>query len=106
MSPNTRTVLRVLLEFDKDSGKWVAQCLETGNAAPASTPELAQEMIVEILRDELEFARKHDNFENLFGAPAPKDVRERYEQAAKHAKPIQIELFPEVHTGLELARAA
>jgi hypothetical protein len=97
-------VLRVLIEKD-GKNKYVAQCLETGNVAVADDYETVRSIIFEILQDEFLFAQKHNNFENLYRSPAPKDVKERFEQLP----PDRIEtlpLFPDVNTEVEVARAA
>jgi len=96
-------ILRVLIE--KDEGKFVAYCLETGNVAVASDYDTVRSIIIEILQNEVSFAKKHNNFENLYRAPAPGDVIQRF----KNLRPDQIEtlpLFPDVNTKVEMARAA
>jgi hypothetical protein len=97
-------VLRVLIEKDAPN-KFVASCLETGNVAVAEDYDTVRSIIIEILQEEVAFAEKHDNFENLYRSPAPEDVKQRF----KNVRPDQIEtlpLFPDVNTQVEMARAA
>jgi len=97
-------VLRVLIEKDAPK-KFVASCLETGNVAVAEDYDTVRSIIIEILQEEVAFAEKHDNFENLYSSPASEDVKKRF----KNLRPDQIEtlpLFPDVNTQVEMARAA
>jgi hypothetical protein len=97
-------ILRVLIERD-EAGKHVATCIETGNVAVAGDFDTVKSIIIEILQDELLFAEKHDNFENLYSSPAPEDVKQRFKRLPQN----QIEtlpLFPDVNTEVEVARAA
>jgi hypothetical protein len=101
--------LRVLIEKERGEKQgeyhYTAQCLETGNVAVARDYITVRSIILEILQEEVRFAEKHDNFENLYSSPAPEDVKQRFQNLRKD----QIEtlpLFPNVNTEVEVARAA
>jgi hypothetical protein len=84
--------LRVLVEFYKRFGAFVAHCLETGSVVTADDRETVVSMIKELLEDEISFAIKHDNVRNLFSSAAPLDVWKKFTQASAKEKPIEIML--------------
>ncbi len=62
---------RVLLVWHAEYKVFVAHCLETGSVVTADDIETAQDMIVELVEDEVEFTIKHGNLRNLTSSPAP-----------------------------------
>jgi hypothetical protein len=85
--------LRVLIEFDGNLKYFVAHCLETGNVATATTEEMAKEMILEILHDEVAFALEHADLSNLFSKPAPLSIwlkwHDSQENVVEELLPVQ-----------------
>jgi predicted RNase H-like HicB family nuclease len=85
-------IFRVLIEWSNDYNVFVARCLETGNVATASSTEVAEDMIKELLIDEVTFAVNEDNIENLYSSPAPLEIWMRYRSAVQQgvsSKPMQ-----------------
>jgi hypothetical protein len=66
--------LKVFLEFDTKYNVYVAQCLQTGHLVTADDPEMAKEMIAELLEDEVSAAVKANDLSSLLSNPAPMEL--------------------------------
>ena len=94
---------RVLTEKDSTYGYSVAHCLETGTVVTADDHETVVEMMLEVLQDEILYALKHRDYSNLFSSPAPADVWQKWKEAAKRNKPIQMNLEVKADDTKEIA---
>jgi hypothetical protein len=82
--------LKVFVEYDTQYEIYVAQCLQTGHLVTADDPEMAKEMITELLGDEVSLAVKHNDISSLLSNPAKMELWVRWELVAKTA-PNKIE---------------
>ena len=109
--------LRVLLEYDRIYKVFAAHCLETGNVVTADTPGDAKSMIKELLEDEINFALEYKNLRNLFCAPAPMDIWNKWQSAAREndietiplnvsAREIKLDQDEEVKNEVSFAQTA
>ena len=81
--------LKVFVEYDSQYQVYVAQCLQTGHLVTADDPEMANEMIVELLTDEIEIAVANGDLSSLLSNPAPMELWLKYELAATTKAPQQ-----------------
>ena len=95
--------LRVLIEpSGTKKGVWVAHCLETGYVATGNSDAGARDQMLGILREEVSYARKHNNMGAIFRkSPIPQDLLDRWETAIREHPPKEVALFP--GTDVELA---
>jgi hypothetical protein len=63
--------LKVFLEFNEEYQVYVAQCLQTGHLVTADEPEMAKEMITELLEEEVSRAVQANDLSSLLSHPAP-----------------------------------
>jgi hypothetical protein len=82
--------LKVFVEYDTQYEIYVAQCLQTGHLVTADSPEMAKEMIKELLEDEVSLAVKRNDISVLLSNPAKMELWFRWELVAKTA-PTKIE---------------
>lgn len=75
--------LRVFLEFDPEYQVYVAQCLQTGHLVTADDPELAKEMIAELLEDEVSIAVTANDLSTLLSSPAPMELFFKFDLALR-----------------------
>ena len=78
--------LKVFVEYDTQYDTYVAQCLQTGHLVTADDPEMAKEMITELLEDEVSLAVEKNDISSLLSNPAPLELRIKWELAAKTHK--------------------
>jgi hypothetical protein len=81
--------LKVFLEYDNQYQVYVAQCLQTGHLVTADDPELAKEMIVELLEEEVSLAVKANDISTLLSNPAPMELFFKWELASKVPEAIE-----------------
>lgn len=82
--------LKVFVEYDTQYEIYVAQCLQTGHLVTADDPEMAKEMIKELLEDEVSLAVKRNDISILLSNPAKMELWFRWELVAK-TTPAKIE---------------
>lgn len=105
-APTSTRLWRVLITPKKDqSGIWVAHCLETGYVTSAYSFDRARDMMLNVLREEYLFARKHNNMNSLF-RPIPQELLDQWEEVTNELGVEQVSLFPEGAQEVEVARAA
>jgi hypothetical protein len=75
--------LKVFLEFNEKYEVYVAQCLQTGHLVTADAPEMAKEMITELLEGEVSQAVRANDLSSLLSNPAPMSLFYKFELAAK-----------------------
>jgi len=75
--------LKVFLEFNEQYQVYVAQCLQTGHLVTADDPEMAKEMITELLEGEVSQAIRANDLSSLLSNPAPMSLFYKFELAAK-----------------------
>lgn len=63
--------LKVFLEFNEEYQVYVAQCLQTGHLVTADEPDMAKEMITELLEEEVSRAVQANDLSRLLSHPAP-----------------------------------
>jgi hypothetical protein len=83
---------KVLIEFDQRFRVFVGYCLETGSVVTADKPDMAKNMMKELLEDEISFAIQHNNVRNLLSSAAPLEIWKKWQEAAKAMKPEIVEL--------------
>lgn len=83
---------RVWVEEDRP-GHWAAFCLETGAVATADDEFTVSSMIEEVLISELLYAIDTNNFNNLYGSPAPQEIQEKWKAAARVKDP-EVRIVP------------
>ena len=107
MASESATFLRVLIDTKDQEGKvWIARCLETGNVTSANSYDRVREMILDILRGEVLYARKYNNIKALFRSPIPQDLLDRWNEITRDHPPEEVALFPQGAPEVEMARAA
>jgi hypothetical protein len=88
--------LKVFLEFDPEYQVYIAQCVQTGHLVTADDPELAKEMIAELLEDEVSLAVKANDLSSLLSHPAPMELFFKFEiarqvpGAVEHGRTIRV----------------
>lgn len=75
--------LKVFLEFDLEYHVYVAQCLQTGHLVTADDPNLAKEMITELLQEEVSQAVRANDISTLLSNPAPMALFFKFDLAAR-----------------------
>lgn len=77
--------LKVFVEYDTQYEIYVAQCLQTGHLVTADDPDMAKEMITELLQDEVSSAIKKNDLSSLLANPAKLELRAKWELAYQTA---------------------
>ena len=99
--------LRVLIApKEKEPSVWIAHCLETGNVASAHSYAAVREMILDVLREEILYARKFNNIKAVFRSPIPQDLIDRWNEITRDNPPEEVALFADGGPEVEMARAA
>jgi hypothetical protein len=75
--------LKVFLEFNEQYQIYVAQCLQTGHLVTADEPEMAKDMITELLEGEVSQAVRANDLSSLLSNPAPMSLFFKWELASK-----------------------
>ena len=81
--------LKVFLEYDSQYEVYVAQCLQTGHLVTADDPDMAKEMITELLEEEVSLAVNANDTSRLLSNPAPMELWFKWELASKMPNGIE-----------------
>ena len=83
--------LKVFLEFNEEYQVYVAQCLQTGHLVTADEPDMAKEMITELLEEEVSRAVQANDLSRLLSHPAPMALFFKWDIASQVPSAMEFE---------------